>query len=272
MKTLEAKPFDQNAENWKRENWLFTSTVLEAGASGQNRIGTHAFRSHRTVWFIFAAQTFVSCYKQGAYGPWKPWKVLEFRKPFSRSWKGLENCKNQEDLWKDLEIWRDKLDFRLKQDPRFEQRGSLSNSLAKSRDRSTSGEGAGIEAWAGRAQGSTRRQRRCVDGSPVGVDWILRTSIAQRWNLNHGLAPANEGFELTVKMTRRAWSSSAFCLGPSWRLNIDLLHESLTRRRFADTSEWPEKHKDHSSTPRPTLADDWAQKPLHTSYFILHIF
>ena len=34
MKTLEAKPFDQNAENWKRENRLFTSTVLAAGASG----------------------------------------------------------------------------------------------------------------------------------------------------------------------------------------------------------------------------------------------
>ena len=42
MKTLEAKPFDQNAENWKRANRLFTSTVLEAGASGKNRIGTHA--------------------------------------------------------------------------------------------------------------------------------------------------------------------------------------------------------------------------------------
>ena len=52
MKTLEAKPFDQNAENWKRENRLFTSTVLEAGASGQNRIGTHALRSHRRVWFF----------------------------------------------------------------------------------------------------------------------------------------------------------------------------------------------------------------------------
>ena len=33
MKTLEAKPFDQNAENWKQENWLFTSTVLEAGVT-----------------------------------------------------------------------------------------------------------------------------------------------------------------------------------------------------------------------------------------------
>ena len=49
MKTLEAKPFDQNAENGKRENRLFISTVLEAGASGQNRIGTHALRSHRAV-------------------------------------------------------------------------------------------------------------------------------------------------------------------------------------------------------------------------------
>ena len=57
MKMLEAKPFDQNTENWKRENRLFTSTVLEAGTSGQNRIGTHALRSHRTVWFAFAAQT-----------------------------------------------------------------------------------------------------------------------------------------------------------------------------------------------------------------------
>ena len=32
MKTLEAKPFDQNAENWMLENRLFTSTVHVAGA------------------------------------------------------------------------------------------------------------------------------------------------------------------------------------------------------------------------------------------------
>ena len=63
MKTLEAKPFDQIAENRKRENRLFTSTVLGAGASGQNRIGTHALRSHRTVCFVFAAQTLVSLWK-----------------------------------------------------------------------------------------------------------------------------------------------------------------------------------------------------------------
>ena len=49
MKTLEAKPFDQNAENWKRENRLFISTVLEAGASGQNRIGTPYVRTHSEV-------------------------------------------------------------------------------------------------------------------------------------------------------------------------------------------------------------------------------
>ena len=37
MKTLEAKLFDQNAKNWKRENRLFTLTVrmLEAGGSGK---------------------------------------------------------------------------------------------------------------------------------------------------------------------------------------------------------------------------------------------
>ena len=44
---LEAKPFDQNAENWKRENRLFISTVLKARASGQNQIGTHALRSEQ---------------------------------------------------------------------------------------------------------------------------------------------------------------------------------------------------------------------------------
>ena len=35
MKTLEAKLFDQNAENWKRENRLFTSTVLEDRPRGK---------------------------------------------------------------------------------------------------------------------------------------------------------------------------------------------------------------------------------------------
>ena len=65
-------------------------------------------------------------------------------------------------------------------------------SLAKSWDRSTSGVGAGIDA---KADVMCRR---------VGVDPRLRTSIARRLNLHHGLAPAIEGFELTIKMTRRA--------------------------------------------------------------------
>ena len=53
MKTLEAKPFDQYAENWKRGKSTVHIDVLEAGASWQNQIGTHALRSHRTVWFVF---------------------------------------------------------------------------------------------------------------------------------------------------------------------------------------------------------------------------
>ena len=61
MKTPEAKPFVQNAKNWKQEILLFTSTVLEAGASGRNQIGTHALRSQRAVWFVYAAQTLVFC-------------------------------------------------------------------------------------------------------------------------------------------------------------------------------------------------------------------
>ena len=32
---LEAKPFDENVESLKRENRLFTSTVLVAGARGK---------------------------------------------------------------------------------------------------------------------------------------------------------------------------------------------------------------------------------------------
>ena len=90
MKTLEAKPFEQNAESWKWENWLFTSTVLAAGASGLNRISTHALRSHRTVWFVFTAQTVVSYKKlallvtKGFYSSYdtaKPRKKLR-RRPF----------------------------------------------------------------------------------------------------------------------------------------------------------------------------------------------
>ena len=168
------------------------------------------------------------CCCQGAYGPWKPWKVLEFRKPFSRSWKGLENWRNQEDPWKDLEFWCDKLDFRWKHDPRVEQTGSLSKIF---------GEELGSKhERGGRGRRDRREGRRDAWRWRVGVDPRLRTSIARRLNLHHGLASAIEGFKLTMKITRRAWNISAFCLGSSWGLNIDWLHESLTRRRFAHWS------------------------------------
>ena len=68
MKTLEAKPFDQKVENWKRENRLFTSTVLEAGASGQNRIGTHALRSHRRSLIRFRCSNSCFLFETGIAG------------------------------------------------------------------------------------------------------------------------------------------------------------------------------------------------------------
>ena len=51
METLEAKPFDQNAENWKRENRLFTSTVLEAGVTAYSPYACYVM-----VWVIPIAQ------------------------------------------------------------------------------------------------------------------------------------------------------------------------------------------------------------------------
>ena len=116
---------------------------------------------------------------QGAYGPWKPWKVLEFRKPFSRSWKGLENCKNQEYPWKDLEFWRNKLDLRWKQHPRVEQRGTLSKIFGEklgSKHERGGRRAMGIDAKADGMRGRVRVLRV----------WV-RTSIARRWDLHHGL-------------------------------------------------------------------------------------
>ena len=79
MKTLEAKPFDQNVENWKWENRLFTSTVLEAGASGQNRIGTHALRSHRRSLIrfrcsnsCFLLETGIAGHERLSFAEWHP--------------------------------------------------------------------------------------------------------------------------------------------------------------------------------------------------------
>ena len=90
MKTLEAKPFDQNVENWKRENRLFTSTVLEAGASGQNRIGTHALRSHRRSLIRFCCsnsrfllETGIADHERLSLAKWHPKAEKKLRKrPF----------------------------------------------------------------------------------------------------------------------------------------------------------------------------------------------
>ena len=58
MNMLEAKPLDEKAKSWKRENRLFTSTVLVDDAPRQNPIGTHALRSHRTVWLFSLLKLF----------------------------------------------------------------------------------------------------------------------------------------------------------------------------------------------------------------------
>ena len=89
MKTLKAKSFDQNPGNWKRENPLLTLAVLAARASGQNRIGTHILRSHRTVdlssllklFFLF--RNWIPCHLRLLLAKWphKPEKKLR-RRPF----------------------------------------------------------------------------------------------------------------------------------------------------------------------------------------------
>ena len=90
MKTLEAKPFDKNVENWKQENRLFTLTVLEAGASGQNRIGTHALRSHRRSLIrfrcsnsCFLLETGIAGHERLSLAKWHPEAEKKLRKrPF----------------------------------------------------------------------------------------------------------------------------------------------------------------------------------------------
>ena len=87
MKALEAKLFDQNAENWKRENRLFTSTVLEAGASGQNQIGTHALRNSlirfRCSNSCFLLETGVAGHDRLLLAKWHPKSEKKLRKrPF----------------------------------------------------------------------------------------------------------------------------------------------------------------------------------------------
>ena len=72
------------------------------------------------------------------------------------------NCKTQEDPWKDLEFWREKLDFRWKHDPRVEQRGSLSKIFGDER----------MEARAGRARAQGFSIDAKAAGCVGGLEWI----------------------------------------------------------------------------------------------------
>ena len=97
MKTLETKPFDQNAENWKRENWLFTSTVLEASASGQNRIGTHK-SSNSLIRFrcsnsCFLLETGIAGHERIFLAKWHPKAEKKLRNGgFSTPLTGMKSC------------------------------------------------------------------------------------------------------------------------------------------------------------------------------------
>ena len=89
MKTLEDKPLEQNTENWKRENWLFTSTVLGAGASGQNRmVRTHSevieqFDSFSLLKLLFLVRNW-HCWSRKAFlAKWHPEAEKKLRRrPF----------------------------------------------------------------------------------------------------------------------------------------------------------------------------------------------
>ena len=90
MKTLEAKPFDQNAENWKRENRLFTSTVLEAGAlrAKSNRYARTQKSSNSLIRFhcsnsCFLLETGVAGHERLLLAKWHPKSEKKLRKrPF----------------------------------------------------------------------------------------------------------------------------------------------------------------------------------------------
>ena len=100
MKMLEAKPFDQNAENWKRENRLFTSTVLEAGASGakSNRCARTQKSSNSLIRFrcsnsCFLLETGIAGHQRLFLAKWHPKAEKKLRKrPFSTPLTGMKNC------------------------------------------------------------------------------------------------------------------------------------------------------------------------------------
>ena len=101
MKTLvEAKPLDQNAENWKRENRLFTSTVLEAGASGakSNRYARTQKSSNSLIRFrcsnsCFLLETGIAVHERLFLAKWhpKPRKNCQ-NGVFSTPLTGMKSC------------------------------------------------------------------------------------------------------------------------------------------------------------------------------------
>ena len=131
---------------------------------------------------------------QGAYGPCSEnlEKYLNFEKRFQGVEKALKIGENKKILEKTLNFGVTSLTFVESKILVLRIEAVCRKSLAKSWDRSTSGLGAGSDA---KADGMRGR---------VGVDPRLRTSIVRRLNLHHGLAPAIGGFELTIRMTRRA--------------------------------------------------------------------
>ena len=87
MKTLEAKPFDQNAENWKRENRLFIPTILEAGASGakSNRYARTQKSSNSLIRFrcsnsCFLLESDIAGHKRLFLAKWHPKAEKKLRK------------------------------------------------------------------------------------------------------------------------------------------------------------------------------------------------
>ena len=101
MKTPEAKPFNQNAENRKRENRLFTSTVLEAGASGQNRIrytrtqkSSNSLIRFRCSNSCFLLETGIAGHERLFLAKWhpKPRKKNCENGRFSTALTGMKSC------------------------------------------------------------------------------------------------------------------------------------------------------------------------------------
>ena len=101
MKTLEAKPFDQNAENWTRENRLFTSTVARGRRLGakSNRYAHTQKSSKSLICFRCSSSCFL-------LENWHSWSRKSFPRQitprsrektattavFRHRWTGMKSC------------------------------------------------------------------------------------------------------------------------------------------------------------------------------------